>query len=117
MAVVSVLEASRRLGYRSRSTLLRLIRKGDLDDFIRDSANGALHLEIEGLREKVRSLTQFKANSVIHQPEQQGPPSWPEIASLANSYLDLEAWGPPPWDGYRWATLAVVLEMARAGEG
>jgi len=93
-----------------------LIRKGDLDDFIRDSANGALHLEIEGLREKVRSLTQFKAGSVIHQPEQQAP-SWPEIASLANSYLDIEAWGPPPWDGDRWATLAVVLEMAVQGEG
>lgn len=111
MAVVSVLEASRGLGYRSRSTLLRLIRKGDLDDFIRDSANGALHLETDGLRERVRSLTQFKAGSVIHQPEQRAT-SWDEVARLANSYLDLEAWGPPPWDGDRWATLAVVLEMA-----
>lgn len=116
MAVVSVLEASRRLGYRSRSTLLRLIRKGELDDFIRDSANGALHLEIEGLREKVRSLTQFKANSVIHQPEQQAP-SWDDVARLANSYLDIDLWGPPPWDGDRWATLALVLDMAVQGEG
>ena len=115
MAVVSVLDASRRLGYRSRSTLLRLIRKGELDDFIRDTANGALHLEMEGLREKVRSLTQFKAGSVIHQPEQRAP-NWEDVAQLANSYLDLEAWEGPPWDGDRWATLAVVLEMARAGE-
>ena len=90
MAVVSVLEASRRLGYRSRSTLLRLKRKGELDDFIRDTTNGALHLETDVLREKVRSLTQFKANSVIYQPQQQAP-SWEDVAQLANSYLDLEA--------------------------
>ena len=87
-----------------------------MDDFIRDSANGALHLETDGLRERVRSLTQFKVNSVIHQPEQQGP-SWDDVAQLAKSYLDLEAWGPPPWDGDRWATLAVVLDMAVQGEG
>ena len=116
MAVVSVLDASRRLGYRSRSTLLRLIRKGELDDFIRDTANGALHLEMEGLREKVRSLTQFKAGSVIHQPEQRAP-NWEDVAQLANSYLDLDAWPPPPWDPDHWATLWLVLDMARAGEG
>jgi hypothetical protein len=115
MATVSVLEASRRLGYRSRSTLLRLIQSGQLSEFIRESPTGALHLEIEGLRERVKQLVQFRPNSVAHQP--QGPPSWPEIASLANSYLDIEAWGPPPWDGDRWATLAVVLDMAAQGQG
>ena len=72
-------------------------------------------MELDGLRERVQQLVRFRPNSVAHQPKV--PPTWSEIASLANSYLDIEAWGPPPWDGDRWATLFVVLEMAVQGEG
>ena len=115
MATAGVLEASRRLGYRSRSTLLRLIQSGQLADFIRESPTGALQLELEGLRERVQQLVQFRPNSVAHQP--QGPPSWPEIASLANSYLDCDAWPGPPWTADQWATLGLILEMAVQGEG
>jgi len=49
-------------------------------------------LESFGRRERVRSWTQFIADSVIHQKSQ--PPSWDEVAQLANSYLGCDAWGP-----------------------
>ena len=32
-------------------------------------------------------------------------------AHVANSYLDLPQWGPPPWTELQWATLRNVIEL------
>jgi len=31
---------------------------------------------------------------------------------VANSYLDLLQWGPPPWTELQWVTLRNVIELA-----
>ena len=31
---------------------------------------------------------------------------------VANSYLDLPQWGPPPWTELQWVTLRNVIELA-----
>ncbi|QNI81797.1 hypothetical protein SynRS9907_00949 [Synechococcus sp. RS9907] len=36
-------------------------------------------------------------------------PSWTEVA---NGYLDLTQWGPPPWSEIQWVTLRNVIELA-----
>ena len=38
-----------------------------------------------------------------------GKPSWTEVA---NGYLDLTQWGPPPWSEMQWVTLRNVIELA-----
>ena len=44
--------------------------------------------------------------------DSQQAPDWDQVAVLANAALDCSAWGPPPWPGGRWATLAMVLSLA-----
>jgi len=69
-----------------------------------------------GRRERVRSWTQFIADSVIHQNSQ--PPSWDEVAQLANSYLGCDAWGPRRGmaiDGRRWRWCWIRLELQTDG--
>ena len=40
---------------------------------------------------------------------------WEEIAEVANSLIDPDAWTtPPPWTADKWAGLAGVLDLARA---
>ena len=37
-------------------------------------------------------------------------PTWTEVA---NGYLDLSQWGPPPWTELQWVTLRNVIELAQ----
>jgi hypothetical protein len=37
---------------------------------------------------------------------------WQRVAPVANGFLDVSCWGPPPWSADRWVTLCHVLEMA-----
>ena len=45
-----------------------------------------------------------------------GYESWPKSnghwTEVANSYLDLPQWGPPPWTELQWVTLRNVIELA-----
>ena len=46
--------------------------------------------------------------------------SWPKGSrnwtDVANSYLDLPQWGPPPWTELQWATLRNVIELAQIAD-
>ena len=57
MSVVSVREAARLLGYRTRSTLYNLKKRGALDGHIRPDGAGGWALETDGLAETVERQT------------------------------------------------------------
>ena len=67
-------------------------------------AAALLGVEVAGhLQEKIHSPCRF--DSPLWQA-----PSWTEVA---NGYLDLTQWGPPPWTELQWVTLRNVIELAQ----
>ena len=110
MTVLNLSKASAYLGFRSCVTLRRLHRKRQLKDYLRDGPDRrALYLETEpyglpSLREHVQKHTACRFDSPLWQA-----PSWTDVA---NSYLDLSQWGPPPWTHGEWITLRNVIELA-----
>ena len=110
---VSITEASIALGFRSRSTIYRLLKNGSLSEFERTSPSGARCLELDGLADTVRRLLRRQVNSATPVPS--AAPAldwWGDVASSCNRYLDVDCWGPPPWTADQWQTLRVVMEMA-----
>ena len=91
----NLINASAHLGFKSCVTLRRLHRKGQLDDYRRVGPDKrAIYLETDpyglpSLREHVQKHTACRFDSPLWQA-----PSWTEVA---NGYLDLTQWGPPPW--------------------
>ena len=68
MASVSISEAARRIGHKSRSQLYRLIDNGTLKDYLRRSPSGARRLELSPqgmatLAERVADCTAERVNS------------------------------------------------------
>jgi hypothetical protein len=68
MAAVSISEAARRIGHRSRSQLYRLIDAGSLRDYLRRSPTGSRLLELKPpglptLAERVADCTQPRINN------------------------------------------------------
>ena len=112
MPVLTVSDAARAIGHRSRSQLYRLIDAGRLDSHIRHQ-DGRRLLESDGLSAAVRDATQQRRTSIM--PTQDTVPvDWERIARVANSYLG-ENWGPPPWNQQQWITLWISLQDALAG--
>ena len=59
-------EAARRLGYKSRSQLYRLINDGYLHEHVHvQQHTGQRLVDIEGLREKLQCICQWRPNSVF----------------------------------------------------
>ena len=112
MPVLTVSDAAKAIGHRSRSQLYRLIDAGRLDSHIRHQ-DGRRLLESDGLAAAVRDATQQRRASV---PATQhcAPADWQQIARVCNSYLG-EHWGPPPWSKQQWITLWISLQDALAG--
>ena len=112
MPVLTVSDAAKAIGHRSRSQLYRLIDAGRLDSHIRHQAGRRL-LESDGLAAAVRDATQQRRTSV---PVTQdcSPADWQQVARICNSYLG-EHWGPPPWSKQQWITLWISLQDALAG--
>lgn len=110
---LTISEAAIALGFKSRSTLYRLMQRGDLVDFERTGPNGERLLEVVGLADKVRSLLRRQINSAM-KPASDTPAQdwWEQVAPICNNFLDLDAWGPPPWSGLQWATLSMVTTLA-----
>ena len=110
MTVLNLNNASAHLGFQSCVTLRRLHRKGQLDDYRRVGPDKrAIYLETDPygmpcLREHVQKHTACRFDSPLWQA-----PSWTEVA---NGYLDLTQWGPPPWTELQWVTLRNVIELA-----
>ena len=113
MAVLTLSDAAKALGHRSRSTLYRLLNQGRLDDFVRHQG-GRRMLEVDGLAAAVSNRTQPRMTS---DPTTQGSEAtdWQQIARVCNSFLNPEHWGPPPWSEQKWITLWISLQDAMAG--
>ena len=124
---VSITDAAAALGFRSRSTLYRLLDQGLLKDWEREGPRGQRWLELEGLQSRVQKFIRLQINSPkgktepleqeVDLQELTGGGSdasrfWQQVAPVANGFLDVSRWGPPPWSADRWVTLCHVLEMA-----
>jgi hypothetical protein len=124
---VSITDAAAALGFQSRSTLYRLLDRGLLKDWERTGPKGQRWLELEGLQSRVQKFLRIQINSPqgkaepleqeVDLRELTGAESdvsqfWQRVAPVANGFLDVSCWGPPPWSADRWVTLCHVLEMA-----
>jgi len=124
---VSIADAAAALGFRSRSTLYRLLDRGLLKDWERTGPKGQRWLELEGLQARVQKFVRLQSNSPkgktepleqevdlrdLTGEESDATRFWQQVAPVANGFLDVSRWGPPPWSADRWVTLCHVLEMA-----
>ena len=112
MAILTVADAARCIGHRSRSQLYRLMEAGRLDEFVRHQS-GKRMLEVDGLAAAVKNRTQQRRSTIV--PMQDiAPADWTRVARVCNSFLG-EGWGPPPWDERKWLVLWDSLQDALAG--
>ena len=112
MAIVNLRQASAHLGFRTTTTLRRLLQAGELSAYVRSGPDlRATYLDVTPkgrptLRQHVQKHKACRFDSPLWQA-----PSWTEVA---NGYLDLPQWGPPPWSELQWITLRNVIELADA---
>lgn len=122
MAIVNLRQASAHLGFKTTTTLRRLLQTGELSAYLRSGPDlRATYLELSPqgrptLRQHVQAHTECRGNSPLWGADYE---SWPKPngnwTDVANSYLDLSdssQWGAPPWTELQWATLRVVIELA-----
>ena len=111
MALMTLTEAARELGYASRSQLRRLRDEGRIDDFTRKIAGREL-IEMEGLKDHIASIIGQRASGNVCQtnaPEV----TWQEVADTVNSWLDPNCWsGSYPFTAQQIATLSVCTKDA-----
>jgi len=138
--ILNTSEAARFLGYRTRTTLQRLLAAGLLDDYRRPGGGRQVLLEtnppeLPTLRQRVQALTQIRYSSPLWRRDgpaeitEQGleqamepinrwieardqAPAWDAVAERLNAYLG-DGWPAPPYSADQVATLALCLEMAR----
>jgi len=140
--ILNTSEAARHLGYRTRTTLQRLLAAGLLDAYRVPGGGRQVLLEtnppgLPTLRQRVQGLVQVRYSSPLWRRD--GPaeiteqgleaamepidrwiesrdevPAWDAVAERLNDFLD-PSWPGPPWDGDQAATLALCLEMAQEG--
>ena len=66
MKLMSISGAARHLGYKSRSQLYKLMNDGWLDEHVHvQMPSGQRLLDVEGLREKLQSVCQWRIDSVF----------------------------------------------------
>ena len=119
MAIVNLRQASAQLGFKTTTTLRRLLQTGELGAYLRSGPDlRATYLDtapkgLPTLKQHVQAHTECRGNSPLwgerHESWPQGSRKWTD---LANSYLDLPQWGPPPWTELQWVTLRNVIELA-----
>ena len=88
--IVNISEACAHLGYRSRSTVQRLIQKGHLDGYLRPGGGRAVLLETDppglpSLRSAVQGLTQIRYDSPLWQQPRQRRPA--RVAEMSDADL------------------------------
>ena len=108
------------LGFRTTTTLRRLLQAGELSAYVRSGPDlRATYLDVAPkgrptLRQHVQAHTSCRGNSPLwgadYESWPKGSRNWTEVA---NGYLDLPQWGPPPWTELQWATLRNVIELAQ----
>ncbi|WP_255477348.1 hypothetical protein [Synechococcus sp. BIOS-U3-1] len=68
MRLMSISGAARHLGYKSRSQLYKLMNDGWLDDHVHvQMPSGQRLLDVDGLKEKLQSVCQWRIDSVFLQ--------------------------------------------------
>ena len=111
MALMTLTEAARELGYASRSQLRRLRDEGRIDDFTRKIAGREL-IETDGLKDHIASIIGQRASGNVCQtnaPEV----TWQEVADTVNSWLDPNCWsGSYPFTAQQVATLSICTSDA-----
>ena len=66
MKLMSISGAARHFGYKSRSQLYKLIDDGWLDEHVHvQMPSGQRLLDVDGLREKLQSICQWRIDSVF----------------------------------------------------
>ena len=74
MRLMSISGAARHLGYKSRSQLYKLMNDGWLDQHVHvQMPSGQRLLDVDGLKEKLQSVCQWRINSVFLQCECKSP--------------------------------------------
>jgi hypothetical protein len=122
---ISISDAAAALGFRSRSTLYRLLEQGLLKEWEREGPKGQRWLELEGLQATVQKCVRLQSNSprenadlmevdrrTLTKETTETSHFWQQVGTVANGFLDVSCWGPPPWSTDRWVTLCHVLVMA-----
>ena len=112
MTVLTISDAARSIGHRSRSQIYRYMELGLLEAFVREGANGVRMLETDGLSDFIRSITRKHPRNAI-KPCRKKPVNtsfWSDVAEHSNHYIDCSLWGPPPWSAEQWMVLFTALE-------
>ena len=95
----------------------------------REGPKGQRWLELDGLQAQVQRFVRLQGNSPKRPRKGQDLEQevdlreltgggwdaslfWQQVAPVANGFLDVSCWGPPPWSADRWVTLCHVIEMA-----
>ena len=113
----NISDASLHLGYRSRSTLQRLVHKGHLDAYLRPSEGREVLLETDppglpSLRATVRGVTQFRPGSPLWDRPRRAEPVLADDAALDAAIDEIDAglaaagWAEPSPD---WPAIAEQL--------
>jgi hypothetical protein len=90
--ICNITEASLHLGFRSRSTLQRLVAKGHLDAYLLPSESREVLLEttpagLPSLREMVQAATQYRPGSPLWRQERHRQPAAAPLAELSDEEL------------------------------
>ena len=121
MAIVNLHQASAHLSSRTTTTLRRLLQADEPSAYVRSRPDlRATYLDMAPkgrptLRKYVQAHTEWRGNSPLWGANDE---SWPKGSrnwtDVANSYLDLPQWGPPPWTDLQLqrVTLRNVIELA-----
>ena len=121
MALVTMTEAARQLGYASRSQLRRLRDEGRIDDFRHKIGNREL-IETEGLHDHIAGIIGQRGSGNICLSSaawrtavtlRSGTDDWQQIADVVNGWLDPKCWQGHPFSAQQLATLAVCIRDAR----
>ncbi|NBO83182.1 MAG: hypothetical protein EBU75_10270 [Betaproteobacteria bacterium] len=115
--ILNCTEAALHLGYRSRTTLQRLLRDGHLSEYRLSGGGRQVLLETDPpgmpcLRSAVQALTQIRYSSPLWRSDEPEASPWDGVAERLNSYLG-DSWPTVPWSGDQVATLALLLSMAK----
>ena len=110
MALVTMTEAARQLGYASRSQLKRLRDEGRINDFRHKIGNREL-IETDGLHEHIAGIIGRRGSGNICSSHQRTD-DWQQIADVVNSWLDPKYWQGHPFTAQQLATLAVCIRDA-----
>jgi hypothetical protein len=118
--ILNCTEAALHLGFRSRTTLQRLLRDGHLSEYRVPGGGRQVLLETDPLglptlRSAVQGLVQVRYSSPLWRRDEPEASPWDGVAERLNAYLGAN-WPTVPWSGEQVATLALCLEMAREAE-